>query len=162
MLNKQIFLEINKPLLTPLISVQYDYNARFYDITLINQGEPLDLTGLRVVVAGEKSDGNVIFNSCEIIDAINGKIRLEITEQMSAVVGVTKYALALFSENGMLSSQPFQLKITKSTISRSVSSSSELSALQEALSEVQNIDNRFAQTNAQLSEKHLNLILSKR
>ncbi len=51
----------------------------------------------------------------------------------------------------MLSSQPFKLIVTRSTISKTVESSKELGALKDALNEVQDIDNRFAQTNAQLS-----------
>lgn len=152
MLEKELYIEIDRPNYTPIYSVQYDYNSRFYNITILNQSQPLDLTGLRVVVAGKKPDGEDVFNSCKILDAKKGQIQLELTEQMNTVTGVSEYALELFSSNGMLSSQPFQLKITKSTISKDVASSSELSALQNALNEVQDIDNRFAQTNAQLSE----------
>lgn len=152
MLEKELYIEIDRPNYTPIYSVQYDYNSRFYNVTILNQSQPLDLTGLRVVVAGKKPDGKDIFNSCKILDAEKGQIQLELTEQMNAVKGVSEYALELFSDNGMLSSQPFQLKVTKSTISKDVTSSSELSALTNALSEVKNIDNRFSETNAQLAE----------
>lgn len=152
MLNKTLFLEIDKPNYTPIYSVQYDYNSRFYNITILNQSQPLDLTGLRVVVAGKKPDGEDVFNSCKILDAKKGQVQLELTEQMNAVNGASEYALELFSADGMLSSQPFKLIVTRSTIPKSVESSKELGALKDALNEVQDIDNRFAQTNAQLSE----------
>lgn len=153
MLNKTLFLEIDKPNYTPIYSVQYDYNSRFYNITILNQSQPLDLTGLRVVVAGKKPDGEDVFNSCKILDAKKGQVQLELTEQMNAVNGASEYALELFSADGMLSSQPFKLIVTRSTIPKSVESSKELGALKDALNEVQDIDNRFAQTNAQLSTK---------
>ena len=153
MLNKTLFLEIDKPNYTPIYSVQYDYNSRFYNITILNQSQPLDLTGLRVVVAGKKPDGEDVFNSCKILDAKKGQVQLELTEQMNAVNGASEYALELFSADGMLSSQPFKLIVTRSTIPKSVESSKELGALKDALNEVQDIDNRFAQTNAQLFQK---------
>lgn len=161
MLNKTLFLEIDKPNYTPIYSVQYDYNSRFYNITILNQSQPLDLTGLRVVVAGKKPDGEDVFNSCKILDAKKGQVQLELTEQMNAVNGASEYALELFSADGMLSSQPFKLIVTRSTIPKSVESSKELGALKDALNEVQDIDNRFAQTNAQLSETSNRIGLTK-
>ena len=153
MLNKTLFLEIDKPNYVPIYTVQYDYNSRFYEITILNNSQPLDLTGIRVIVGGKKPDGKEVFNSCKVLDAKKGLIQLELTEQMNAVNGASEYALELFSADGMLSSQPFKLIVTRSTISKSVESSKELGALKDALNEVQNIDNRFAQTNAQLSQK---------
>ena len=153
MLNKTLFLEIDKPNYVPIYTVQYDYNSRFYEITILNNSQPLDLTGIRVIVAGKKPDGKEVFNSCKVLDAKKGLIQLELTEQMNAVNGASEYALELFSADGMLSSQPFKLIVTRSTISKSVESSKELGALKDALNEVQDIDNRFAQTNAQLSQK---------
>lgn len=153
MLNKTLFLEIDKPNYVPLYTVQYDYNSRFYEITILNNSQPLDLTGIRVIVAGKKPDGKEVLNSCEVLDAKKGLIQLELTEQMNAVNGASEYALELFSADGMLSSQPFKLIVTRSTISKSVESSKELGALKDALNEVQNIDQRFAETNAQLSTR---------
>ena len=153
MLNKTLFLEIDKPNYVPIYTVQYDYNSRFYEITILNNSQPLDLTGIRVIVAGKKPDGKEVFNSCKVLDAKKGLIQLELTEQMNAVNGASEYALELFSADGMLSSQPFKLIVTRSTISKSVESSKELGALKDALNEVQDIDNRFAQTNAQLLGK---------
>lgn len=143
MLEKELYIEIDRPNYTPIYSVQYDYNSRFYNITILNQSKPLDLTGLRVVVAGKKPDGEDIFNTCKILDAKKGQIQLELTEQMNAVAGVSEYALELFSSNGMLSSQPFQLKVTKSAISKDVTSSSELSELKNALNEVQRFEGKI-------------------
>lgn len=157
MLNKTLFLEIDRPNYVPIYSVQYDYNSRFYEITILNNSQPLDLTGIRVIVGGKKPDGKEVFNSCKVLDAKKGLIQLELTEQMNAVNGASEYALELFSADGMLSSQPFKLIVTRSTISKSVESSKELGALKDALNEVQDIDNRFAQTNAQLSEISLRL-----
>ena len=151
MLTKPVYLEIDKPNYVPIYTVQYDYNSRFYEITILNNSQPLDLTGIRVIVAGKKPDGKEVFNSCKVLDAKKGLIQLELTEQMNAVNGASEYALELFSADGMLSSQPFKLIVTRSTISKSVESSKELGALKDALNEVQDIDNRFAQTNAQLS-----------
>ena len=152
MLTKPVYLEIDKPNYVPIYTVQYDYNSRFYEITILNNSQPLDLTGIRVIVAGKKPDGKEVFNSCKVLDAKKGLIQLELTEQMNAVNGASEYALELFSADGMLSSQPFKLIVTRSTISKSVESSKELGALKDALNEVQDIDNRFAQTNAQLSD----------
>ena len=59
MLNKTLFLEIDKPNYVPIYTVQYDYNSRFYEITILNNSQPLDLTGIRVIVAGKKPDGKL-------------------------------------------------------------------------------------------------------
>ncbi len=120
MLNKTLFLEIDKPNYVPIYTVQYDYNSRFYEITILNNSQPLDLTGIRVIAAGKKPDGKEVFNSCKVLDAKKGLIQLELTEQMNAVNGASEYALELFSADGMLSSQPFKLIVTRSTISKSV------------------------------------------
>ena len=153
MLNKTLFLEIDKPNYVPIYTVQYDYNSRFYEITILNNSQPLDLTGIRVIVAGKKPDGEEVFNSCKVLDEKKGLIQLELTEQMNAVSGLSEYSLELFSADGMLSSQPFKLNVTRSTIPKTIESSRELGALKDALNEVQNIDQRFAETNAQLSTK---------
>lgn len=59
MLTKPVYLEIDKPNYVPIYTVQYDYNSRFYEITILNHSQALDLTGIRVIVAGKKPDGKL-------------------------------------------------------------------------------------------------------
>lgn len=59
MLTKPVYLEIDKPNYVPIYTVEYEYNSRFYEITILNHSQALDLTGIRVIVADKKPDGKL-------------------------------------------------------------------------------------------------------
>lgn len=146
---KTIVMEIDKPLYEVIDSVQYDRNSRFVHVKLLNNSLPFDLTNKRIILSGSKPDGEEIFNTCKIEE---GLVVIEITEEMNAVPGISEYSLEIYGgDMSLLQTKNFKIKVTPSVRPKKVESRSEVKALTDALSEVQNIDNRFAETNAQLS-----------
>ena len=65
-------------------------NSRFFRAQFIDKNQPLDLEGKTVFFYAKKPDGNLIFNTCEIIDEKDGTVNLAVTSQMSIVAGKMK------------------------------------------------------------------------
>lgn len=152
MITNFIQLDFNKENDLKVPSVQYDSGSRFVKIKLQRNKSPFEIDGYRVTVVANKVDGTEIMNDCTILDGVNGVVQFEITEQFNAVEGVVDCQLKLFKGKTLLTSMPFSINVVKSVSTKEIVSSNELKTLVNALGEVQNIDNRFAQTNAKLSE----------
>lgn len=152
MITNFIQLDFNKENDLKVPSVQYDSGSRFVKIKLQRNKSPFEIDGYRVTVVANKVDGTEIMNDCTILDGVNGVVQFEITEQFNAVEGVVDCQLKLFKGKTLLTSMPFSINVVKSVSTKEIVSSNELKTLVNALGEVQNIDNRFAQTNAQLSK----------
>ena len=133
-------------------SIQYDSGTRWVMAKLYDNGLPIDLQELKVCIVAVKPDGKEIFNECKIIDAEKGIIEFEITKQMGILVGEVECQIKLFGPDQLLSSNIFKLSVTKTLSPSSESSKDELDVLVNALGQVQDIDNRFAQTNAKIQE----------
>lgn len=151
MITNLIQLDFNKENDLKVPSVQYDSGSRFVKIKLQRNKNPFKIDGYRVTVVANKVDGTEIMNDCTILDGVNGVVQFEITEQFNAVEGVVDCQLKLFKGKTLLTSMPFSINVVKSVSTKEIVSSNELKTLVNALGEVQDIDNRFAQTNAQLS-----------
>lgn len=156
MITNFIQLDFNKENDLKVPSVQYDSGSRFVKIKLQQNKVPFEINGYRVTVVANKVDGTEIMNDCTILDGVNGIVQFEITEQFNAVEGVVDCQLKLFKDEILLTSMPFSISVVKSVSTKEIVSSNELKTLVNALGEVQNIDNRFAQTNAQLSDVEIN------
>lgn len=140
---KTLKIDIDKKNFEVIPSVQYDSNTRFLHIQLLNDSVPFDITGCSVVLSGVKEDGNQIFNSCDIINSEIGFIQAEVTEQMNAIPGYIDCEIKIYDGEGVLTSKKFTIKVTASQTSRAVESTGEFKALTEALSKVNNIDNKM-------------------
>lgn len=151
MITNLIQLDFNKENDLKVPSVQYDSGSRFVKIKLQRNKSPFEIDGYRVTVVANKVDGTEIMNDCTILDGVNGVVQFEITEQFNAVEGVVDCQLKLFKGKTLLTSMPFSINVVKSVSTKEIVSSNELKTLVNALGEVQDIDNRFAQTNAKLS-----------
>lgn len=118
------------------------YGTRYVDISLMNNGQPYTVNSEAVTVAirGTKPDTSVIFNECEILD--NNTIRVEITQQMSAIAGKGNYEISIISnlENRTLTSFPFFIIISKSSFDIGyVVSSDEFALLVDKINQVHKI-----------------------
>ena len=122
-------------------AVQGDNKTRYIHITLLDNNVPYTLkTGLNAVVRGTKSDNTEIFNSCSI--SSDGKIIVEITEQMVASAGIGQYEIALYKgdTNECLTSFPFKLYVSPASFNAgTVVSSDEFTQLTNSISTIQNI-----------------------
>lgn len=115
------------------------YGTRYVDISLTNNGQPymINNNAVTAVIRGTKPDNHAIFNKCEILD--NNTIRVEITQQMSAIAGKSNYEISILSnsENRTLTSFPFFILISKSSFDIGyVVSSDEFGLLIEKINQV--------------------------
>jgi len=140
---KKIKIDIDKSNFEVIPSVQYDSNTRFLHINLLNGSVPFNLTGCSVKISGTKADGKAIFNNCTVINAKEGFIEVELTEQMNAVPGTLKCELKLYAGSGVLTTKQFDIEVTKSVTSKEITSSNEFKALTDTLKEVQRFENRI-------------------
>lgn len=124
-------------------SMQGDgYGTRYVDISLVNNGQPYTVNSeaVTVIIRGTKPDTSIIFNECEILDS--NTIRVEITQQMSAVAGKGNYEVSIMSnlENRTLTSFPFFIIISKSSFDIGyVVSSNEFGLLVDKINQVHKI-----------------------
>ena len=126
---------IDKDELIPIKAIERDLKTRFIAFQFISNNIPINLTGCNVRVYANTSEAynNEVFNDLEIIDAASGKARLELTEKL-LTKGVTQYQLIIFKDEGHLSSNIFELEVSKSLLDTdALESSNEYKSLDVAL-----------------------------
>lgn len=124
------------------------YQTRYADITLTNNGQPYELVreSIRVILRGTKPDNKEIFNVCEIIDS--NTIRVEITQQMSAIPGKGNYEISIMSteKNKLLTSFPFFIIISPSSFDVSnLTSTNEFTLLVDKINQVDKLEDKTDQ-----------------
>lgn len=120
-----------------ITAMQGEINSRFLEITITDKGSFFNLTEKTVMVYMTKPDGKIIFNSCSVVDAPNGKINVSLTSQMSIAAGTVKDF-----EIHIIGSDKTRLKITgiclkiknAANADEAIESTNEFTALIEALS----------------------------
>lgn len=126
-------IEVNEKNITDIVTaVQNDTLSRYLDVTLFNNGIPMNLTGHIARIYMIKPDGKEIFNNGEITDAVNGRVQFELTSQALAVCGNLQTQIIIFDnqEREILSTNIFNIFITKSLKNESsIESSNEYGAL---------------------------------
>lgn len=152
MYKRDIYLDIDDNLNNYIKSVELDGNSRVWHFHLTVDYEPLDLTGKSVQFRAEKPDKTNVLNDCKIVDAEKGVVEVKLTRQVNAIPGHVKCLLKIIGDEGfVLKTKTFVVDVSKTLSDDAIVSSDEFGALEAALGKVQDIDNRFAQTNAQLS-----------
>lgn len=153
MYKRDIYLDIDDELNNYIKSVELDSDSRVWHFHLTVDYEPLDLTGKSVHFRAEKPDKTNILNDCKIVDAEKGVVEVKLTRQVNAIPGCVKCLLKIIGDEGfVLKTKTFVVDVSKTLSDDAIVSSDEFGALEAALGKVQDIDNRFAQTNAQLSQ----------
>lgn len=110
-------IEINKPIYRKLSAVQYDNNSRYILVSAYSSFQPYDLTYATVKIYGIKKDKTVFFNNAKILDAVNGKFEIDLTEQCLACDGdVEIQILILGLDKARLSSNSFIVNVKKNII----------------------------------------------
>ena len=152
MYKRDIHLDIDDNLNNYIKSVELDSNSRVWHFHLTVDYEPLDLTGKSVQFRAEKPDKTNVLNDCKIVDAEKGVVEVKLTRQVNAIPGHVKCLLKIIGAEGfVLKTKTFVVDVSKTLSDDAIVSSDEFGVLEAALGKVQDIDNRFAQTNAQLS-----------
>lgn len=153
MYKRDIYLDIDDKLNEHIKSVELDSDSRVWHFHLMVDYEPLDLTGKSVHFRAEKPDKTNVLNDCKIVDAEKGVVEVKLTRQVNAIPGHVKCLLKIIGDEGfVLKTKTFVVDVSKTLSDDAIVSSDEFGALETALGKVQDIDNRFAQTNAQLSK----------
>lgn len=159
MYKRDIYLDIDDNLNNYIKSVELDSNSRVWHFHLTVDYEPLDLTGKSVQFRAEKPDKTNVLNDCKIVDAEKGVVEVKLTRQVNAIPGHVKCLLKIVGDEGfVLKTKTFVVDVSKTLSDDAIVSSDEFGALEAALGKVQDIDNRFAQTNAQLSENDAKIV----
>ena len=159
MYKRDIYLDIDDNLNNYIKSVELDSDSRVWHFHLTVDYEPLDLTGKSVQFRAEKPDKTNVLNDCKIVDAEKGVVEVKLTRQVNAIPGHVKCLLKIVGDEGfVLKTKTFVVDVSKTLSDDAIVSSDEFGALEAALCKVQDIDNRFAQTNAQLSENDAKIV----
>lgn len=126
-------------------AMQGDNGTRYVYVTVLNNGQAADLSNTYPVLRGTKSDGTTIFNQCTISD---GKVIIELTENILAVDGIGRYELALYDTypvegepaGNIIAAFPFHINVIKSSFDAvNVVSSNEYTVLNEAMQNIPSI-----------------------
>lgn len=87
---------INKRLLDYFIYNENDVKTAYIEAILKNKDEIIDLSEYdRVLVSITKSDGFKVNGECEVVDAENGVVEIELSRQALASVGINTFQLSL-------------------------------------------------------------------
>lgn len=148
MVQKYITLNAFKEEPTIIHAVQGESESRTLYIALADSaGNPVNLTGKAVRFYAEKPDKTVVFADCIIEDAAAGKVSVALSYQAVAMKGTVNCTIYVnTSGNEALKFTNLKIVVESSNVEMYVESSSEFSALVEALSQVQDIDSRVPKT----------------
>ncbi len=137
-------------------AVQGEVAARFIEISLYDHDKILDISDKTAAIYMTKPDKTIVYNECEILDAKNGLISVELTSQMSAVAGtICDCEIHVIDKNGSL------LKILGLTIiidrsledDKAIESSNEFTLLLKALKETDGLIEKVTEVlNEKLNE----------
>lgn len=131
------------------MAVEGEKDSRYLKIKLIDNSGPIDLSEKLAQFLAKKPDGNIIYNTMDIIDALGGVVGLNITEQISAVPGVLEDCeINILDLSGKkLVAKKLDLLINPSTgqgVERSVSEST---VVRELITKVANLEEHASSTN---------------
>lgn len=104
-----------------ITAVQADTNSRWLDVSLYENGLPIDLTGHEVKIFMQKPEnGGEIWNNGTITDAAAGRCEFLMTTEALAKMGHLQTQISVWKENEeILSTQIFEIFVTKSLLTES-------------------------------------------
>lgn len=124
--------------------VSGDTDSNKFNINLFQNFVPVNTTGNTAVIVFKKPDGTTVFQNLTVVDATKGKYTCTLSSQTIAVPGTVKAEVSLYEGTKRLTSTRFQFIVRKAILNEdTVESSNEFSALTQALSTVNQYDNRI-------------------
>lgn len=91
-----------------------DINSTFINATLYLQGEIINLTDCVVTVGVKDLDDKSVVNTCEIISATEGKIKIPFTTSLLPKVGFSKFDISITKEDKKIVSPSFAFRVLES------------------------------------------------
>jgi len=143
----------NNRVYSPIKANSGDTNGRTLEVQILNGGTVEDLTGKSVNLAWRTKDG--AFNGLDVfeaVDATKGIFKIKYTTGMLSNVGMLSASIVIIGTNERIESSSFVIIVERSNVNdASVQSENSFTSLTTALAEVQDIDNKFNNVNAQLA-----------
>lgn len=130
--NYRMFVDVRNENKGRIVAKQNDTKTRYLDITITDNGVPIDLTGCEVRIYGRKYDKTEFYNDGSMQDAAAGRCLFEATTQMLAYAGQNvNCEIVVFKDNvQILSTMPFDIFVVESLMGASaIESSNEYGAL---------------------------------
>lgn len=125
-------IDVNKKPTDIITAVQADNNSRYLDVSLFNNGVPLDLTGHEVkIFMAKPEESGEIWNDGVITNAKEGRCEFLMTTEALARMGHLQAQISIWKDNTeILSTQIFEINVTKTLLGNSsVESSNEYGTL---------------------------------
>lgn len=152
---QNLVLDINKKCNQIVTANVGEVGSRFLKINIIDNGMPVDLTGITVYLYAKKADDTKVFNTVKVEDAKQGIVSAEITSQVLAIEGFVKLTLLLVKDNARLATKIFNLKVDETIIDdEAIESANEFGALTESLSKLGEWNSYFEETSGKIEEKY--------
>ena len=76
---KMLTIDVNEPIPEIVIAVQEDINSRYLDVTLTDEGVPIDLTAKRVHFSSARADEVSFYKTGVMTNAKKGRCQFELT-----------------------------------------------------------------------------------
>lgn len=86
--------------------IQGESAGRKIYVTIMDEGDPVDLTGREVRLYVVKPDATVVYTNCDIDDAEQGKVSFVVSSQMVAVPGLASGEFHVIDTDGALLKTP--------------------------------------------------------
>lgn len=130
-------------------AVEGENSSRKLIVKLVDREGPVNLSEKIVHFLAIKPDGNIIYNTMNIDDAVNGVVSLELTEQICARRGMMENCEIdiLDLDNKKLVAKKIDLYISPSICSSVEESLSEITAFNELIKKVNNLETHVADLN---------------
>lgn len=141
--SKKIVLDLYQNRYVSTNVAQYDIDSRELIVQITDDGQPyyLDPTTVKVRIKYMKTDGNPVFNDCEILE--NGTVKVTYTDQMTAVAGRCDSELMLMDakSQAVLHTMHFISNVIASSVGDDViESTPEFTSLERALIKVEGLE----------------------
>ena len=119
-------IDVNKKPTDIITAVQADNNSRYLDVSLFNNGVPLDLTGHEVkIFMAKPEESGEIWNDGVITNAKEGRCEFLMTTEALARMGHLQAQISVWKDNTeILSTQIFEINVTKTLLGNSSMESS--------------------------------------
>lgn len=120
--------------------VSGDTEANVFNINLLKDYQPVNVTGNTAVIVFLKPDNTTVYQNLTLVDAAAGKFTCTLSAQTIIIPGRVRAEVILYEGTKRLTSTRFEFIVRKSLLNENtVESSNEFTALTEALAEVEEL-----------------------
>lgn len=146
--------DINKDI-NERIRVKQNDTARILRLNLKKDGYYFNLSGYTLKMSARKPDLTYVFNNVDIINASKGICEITLTDQTLAVPGQLLMEVNIIQNEYIVSTMTFNIIVEKSLRNdTAIESSNEFNAVSQQLSQVEEWNKYFEETNGKIEEKY--------